>query len=125
MDEWYNSARLGQIEFAQRSIKDCGKAIDKRRQNSEQDIQQGWCGLMYACYYNQLEMVKYLFQHEYKIKTKFDTIIDAPAIEYGAQFLSPRSSNCLQLAILNDNAEVVQYLLDKIEVSGQLQQLFM
>lgn len=53
-----------------------------------------------------------------------DTIIDSMGVGYGTQYMCSRQSNVLQLALLADNIEVVNFLLQKSEQDANLQLFF-
>lgn len=55
----------------------------------------------------------------------FDTVLTAPGIGYGIDFLCSKQSNSLQLALLADQLEVVRFLLQKCESELPISQFFM
>ncbi|CAL6114848.1 Conserved_hypothetical protein [Hexamita inflata] len=125
VDEWFLACKEGALDFIERSINDCKGSFDKRRLSRNMEIFQGWSAIHYAAYFGQLEVVKYLYQHEMQLTTLMDCVIDAPGIGYGIDYLCSRGSNLMQIAILGDNFSVVQWLVQRAEVDTTLQTVLM
>lgn len=109
-DEWFDSCKEGNLDFIQRSFSDCIKLADKRSYSPENDIYTGWSGIHYAAYFNHLNVVDFLFKHEYNCVTQNDCAIDSMGIGYGTKFLHSKLSTVLQTAILADNIAIVKYI---------------
>lgn len=64
-DEWFAACREGNLDYVQRCFSDCITLADRRPYAPSQDIFTGWTGIHYAAFFNHLDVVQFLFQHEY------------------------------------------------------------
>lgn len=64
-DEWFDACKEGNLDFVQRSFSDCIKMVDRRQYQPEYDVYTGWSGIHYAAYFNRVDIVEFLFKHEY------------------------------------------------------------
>lgn len=88
---------------------------DPRQSNREAGIFKGWCAIHYAAYTNNVAMLGLIWNYERMAVTEEDTIIEAIGTGFGNNFFLSKGSTPLHVAILNDNKEAVQMILNLIQ----------
>lgn len=77
-------------------------------------IFNGFCGIHYAVINGCIEIVQLLLDYELCDTTKARVLIDAPGIGEGKQIVLPIGTNCLQLAAICNQKQILQYLINEI-----------
>lgn len=93
---------------------------DSREYDLEAEVFPGFCALHYAVYKNNVPMIGILWNQEKYCLTKTDVVISALGTGYGNHYLLSKGSNSLMIAVLQDNVEAVQMIVNLISADRKL-----
>lgn len=117
---WFDACFSGDLAFIRKNYDVCNRQVDSRPFDMEQNHYTGFAGLHYAVMANRLEVVRLLFEAEGGLLTERDAVVKAFGVGYDENFLLSAGSNALQIAILRDQRDVFNYIVETAQERGLL-----
>eukprot|EP00703_Trepomonas_sp_PC1_P004546 JAP92060.1 Hypothetical protein TPC1_16115 [Trepomonas sp. PC1] len=123
-EKWFEACKSGDLRYIKEFYDVFNRKIDQRQFNFEQEVYFGLTGIQYAAMYNQVEVIKLLFEAEGDMLTEEDTVLMAHGIGFDQKFLLSAGSNILMIAALCDHQDAFNAILQLIGGRQILQKLY-
>ncbi|KAH0572650.1 hypothetical protein SS50377_24761 [Spironucleus salmonicida] len=107
-NSWFQKCAQGEIEFIKSHVKNI-KRRDPRQ--AADGVFPNFTGLMYAAYYGQLEVFKFLFEHEINLNIIEQTVIHCKNVNL--KYVLASDSSVTFIAIAREQPEILQFIQDK------------
>lgn len=117
--DWIQACATGILSTAQAMHRTSMHSIDTRQsqlgsQYGDQAIYNGFCGMHYAIVNGHYDIVQLLFDYEFCDTTRARVLMRAPGIGANKLVVVPIGTNCLQLAALAGQKEILALLIDEV-----------
>eukprot|EP00703_Trepomonas_sp_PC1_P000662 JAP95944.1 hypothetical protein TPC1_10885 [Trepomonas sp. PC1] len=112
--KWFDYARTGDIDQINDNIELGKNRVDQRKPVPD-EVFPGFCAIHYAAMFGHHQVVQLLLPDEAGQLTKQTQKIKAPGISNYAMFNLAVGSNCLMIALLADQRQVIRVILDYIQ----------
>ncbi|CAL6087611.1 Conserved_hypothetical protein [Hexamita inflata] len=97
---------------------------DDRLTDLTKNVVSGFTGLLYAAYFDSLEVFQALFEYEYKRSSLYEFNMHVAADTKTTRLILPIGSDCLQVALLRSSRRCLEYIILQIRGQDEIRDYF-